>query len=59
MNATLIRRMIALHYTNDEIIGRLRCTEDAIESIRELIRLEEERKNKPIIKEEDYDWDNE
>jgi hypothetical protein len=51
--------MIALHYTNEEIIGRLRCTEDAIESTRELIRLEEERKNKPIIKEEDYDWDNE
>jgi hypothetical protein len=51
--------MIALHYTNDEIIGRLRCTEESIESTRELIRSEEERKNKPIIKEEDYDWDNE
>jgi hypothetical protein len=57
MNAKLIRRMIALHYTNDEIIGRLRCTEDAIESIRELIRLEQIKK--PIIEEEDYDWDNE
>lgn len=59
MNTTLIRRMIALHYTNEEIIGRLRCTEESIESTRELIRSEEERKNKPIIKEEDYDWDNE
>jgi len=57
MNTKLIRRMIDLNYTNDEIIGRLRCTEDAIESIRELIRLEQIKK--PIIKEEEWDWDNE
>ena len=57
MNTKLIRRMIDLNYTNDEIIGRLRCTEDAIESIRELIRLEQI--NKPIIEEEEWDWDNE
>jgi len=57
MNTKLIRRMIDLNYTNDEIIGRLRCTEDAIESIRELIRLEQIKK--PIIEEEEWDWDNE
>jgi len=57
MNSKLIRRMIDLQYTNKEIIGRLRCTEEAVESIRELMRLEQIKK--PIVNEEEWDWDNE
>ena len=54
MDSKLIRRMISLGYTNEDIIGRIRCTNQAIDSIRELIRLEEEKANKPAG---DYDWD--
>jgi len=57
MNSKLIRRMIEHGYTNDDIIGRLRCSEKAVEAVRELIRLEQIKK--PIIEEDDYDWDNE
>ena len=57
MNSKLIRRMIDLGYTNDAIISRIRCTEEAVNAVRELIRLEQIKK--PIIEEEDYDWDNE
>jgi hypothetical protein len=59
MDGKLIRRMINLRYSNTDIINRLRCTEEAVNSIRELIRLEEEQKNKPIVKEEEWNWDNE
>jgi DNA-binding CsgD family transcriptional regulator len=52
MNDKLIRRMIGLGYTNQEIIDRLRCTQEVVNAIRELIRLEEIKRH---VKYEDWD----
>ncbi len=57
ITSKIIRRMIDLGYANDAIISRIRCTEEAVDAIRELIRIEQLKK--PIIEEDDYDWDNE
>lgn len=35
----LIRRMITLNYTNEDIVLRLRCKVELVEAIREQIRL--------------------
>ena len=46
--------MINLGYTNEDIIQRLRCTNEVIDTLRKLIDIE----NKPkqyINKEEDYE----
>ena len=54
MNITLIRRMINLGFTNEDIIQRLRCTNEVIDTLRKLIDIE--NKPKPYITKED-DWD--
>ena len=54
MNITLIRRMINLGFTNQDIVQRLRCTNEVIDTLRKLIDIE----NKPkayITNEEDYE----
>ena len=54
MNIALIRRMIKLDYTNQEIINRIRTTNEVIDTLRKLIDIE----NKPkayINNEEDYE----
>ena len=54
MNIALIRRMINLGYTNEDIIQRLRCTNELIDALRKLIDIE--NKPKPYItNEEDYE----
>ena len=54
MNIALIRRMINLDYTNEDIIQRLRCTNEVIDTLRKLIDIE--NKPKPYINnEEDYE----
>lgn len=54
MNVPLIRRMIKLDYTNEDIIQRLRCTNEVIDTLRKLIDIE--NKPKPYINnEEDYE----
>ena len=52
MNENLIRRMIGLGYTNGEILDRIRCTQEVVDAIRELIRLEEIKRH---VKYEDWD----
>ena len=54
MNITLIRRMINLGFTNQDIIQRLRCTNEVIDTLRKLIDIE--NKPKPYINNEE-DWD--
>ena len=54
MNIALIRRMINLGFTNEDIIQRLRCTNEVIDTLRKLIDIE--NKPKPYINKEE-DWD--
>ena len=54
MNITLIRRMIKLGFTNQDIIQRLRTTNEVIDTLRKLIDIE--NKPKPYINNEE-DWD--
>jgi len=54
MNEKLIRRMINLGYSNESIIDRIRCTDEAIEALRELMKLESKRNNDH---EEDWDYE--
>ena len=53
MNQLLIRRMINNGYSNQDIVDRLRCKIELVESIRELMIIEN---TKSHIKHED-DWD--
>jgi len=54
VNIALIRRMIKLDYTNEDIIQRLRCTNEVIDTLRKLIDIE--NKPKQYI-EKDWEWD--
>ena len=54
MNITLIRRMIILGFNNQDIVQRLRCTNEVIDTLRKLIDIE--NKPKPYITKEE-DWD--
>ena len=54
MNIALIRRMINHGFTNEDIIQRLRCTNEVIDTLRKLIDIE--NKPKPYITNED-EWD--
>jgi hypothetical protein len=54
MNVPLIRRMIKLDYTNQEIINRIRTTNELIEALRKLIDIENEAK---LYTKKEDDWD--
>ena len=57
MNDKLIRRMIDIGYSDEDIVLRLRCKLELVVAIRELIKMEVERSH--IVKEDpqDIDWD--
>jgi hypothetical protein len=54
VNITLIRRMINLGFTNEDIVQRLRTTNEVIDTLRKLIDIE--NKPKQYI-EKDWEWD--
>ena len=54
MNIALIRRMIKLDYTNEDIIQRLRCTNEVIDTLRKLIDIENKAK---LYTKKEEDWD--
>ena len=54
MNIALIRRMIKLDYTNQEIINRIRTTNEVIDTLRKLIDIENEAK---LYTKKEDDWD--
>ena len=61
-HSNIIRRMIDSGYTNQDIVVRLRCTEEAVEAVRELIQMEHEAAKKHSeqhSEHNDEDWGNE
>ena len=50
MNITLIRRMINLGFTNQDIVQRLRCTNEVIDTLRIITKQNDYKKSYDPVK---------